>query len=106
DDKARPVPDLRPEQGHNPCPASGDARHPEQAKADASDLGMKFKISEKLSLPEDAARWTFADLAIKGAGKTYAASVMAEEFLKAGVPIIAIDPMGIWWGLRNGIDGH
>lgn len=65
-----------------------------------------YRISTKLSLPEDAARWTFADLAIKGAGKTYAACVMAEEFVKNGVPIIAIDPLGIWWGLRVGIDGH
>lgn len=67
---------------------------------------MTYEISKKLSLPDDAARWTFADLAIKGAGKTYAASVMAEEFVKNGVPIIAIDPLGIWWGLRVGIDGH
>ncbi|MHB1909726.1 MAG: ATP-binding protein [Nitrososphaerales archaeon] len=66
---------------------------------------MTLKISSSLSLPDDAALWTFADLAIKGAGKTYAASVLAEEMMKAGVPIVAIDCMGIWWGLRVGVDG-
>lgn len=67
---------------------------------------MTFTISKKLGLPDDAARWTFADLAIKGAGKTYAACVLAEEFINGGVPIVAIDPMGIWWGLRVGINSN
>ena len=67
---------------------------------------MILKISDKLSLPDDSALWTFADLAIKGAGKTYAASVMAEEMVKGGIPIIALDGLGVWWGLRVGVDGH
>ena len=67
---------------------------------------MTLRISDKLSLPDDSALWTFADLAIKGAGKTYAASVMAEEMVKAGIPIIALDGLGVWWGLRVGVDGH
>ena len=49
-----------------------------------------YEICKKLSLPKGAELWTYGDLAIKGAGKTYAACVMAEEFVKAGVPIIAI----------------
>ena len=67
---------------------------------------MTLRISDKLSLPDDSALWTFADLAIKGAGKTYAASVMAEEMVKAGIPIIALDGLGVWWGLRVGVDGN
>jgi hypothetical protein len=66
---------------------------------------LNFKISDSLSLPEDSALWTFADLAIKGAGKTYAACILAEEMVNAGIPIIALDGLGIWWGLRVGIDG-
>jgi hypothetical protein len=66
----------------------------------------QLKISEGLSLPLEAARWTFADLAIKSAGKTYAACVLAEEMMKNGIPIVAIDCMGVWWGLRVGVDGH
>lgn len=67
---------------------------------------MTLKISAKLSLPDDAALWSIAELAIRGAGKTYTASVIAEEMLKAGVPICVIDGMGVWWGLRVGVDGH
>lgn len=67
---------------------------------------MTYRISTKLNLPKGAELWTFADLAIKGAGKTYAASVLAEELIKGGIPIIAIDSMGIWWGLRVGVNGH
>jgi hypothetical protein len=65
-----------------------------------------FKISLKLNLPEDAALWSIAELAIRGAGKTYTASVIAEEFVRAGIPITVIDGMGVWWGLRVGVDGH
>ena len=67
-------------------------------------LSDGFKVSKDLTLPIEAATWTFADLAIKGAGKTYGACVFAEEMIKAGIPIIAIDPMGIWWGLRVGVN--
>jgi hypothetical protein len=65
-----------------------------------------FQISKEQSLPEESALWTFADLAIKGAGKTYAACVLAEEMVKHDVPIIALDGIGIWWGLRVGVNGH
>ncbi len=76
------------------------------APVDALPADRPLEISPKLSLPQDAVLWTFAVLAIKGAGKTYDASVLAEEMVKASVPIIAIDSMGIWWGLRVGVDGH
>src|SRR6266446_2622584 len=65
-------------------------------------VAMSLKISSTLSLPKEAALWTFADLAIKGAGKTYAAGDLAEEMIKAGIPILVIDPIGSWWGLRVG----
>ena len=65
----------------------------------------QLKISPKLSLPIDVARRVFSFLAIRGAGKTYCAAVLAEEMLKAGIPIIIIDPMGVWWGLRVGHAG-
>ena len=63
-----------------------------------------LRISKDLELPIEAATWTFGVLAIKGAGKTYGAGDSAEEIIKAGIPIVAIDPMGIWWGLRVGVD--
>jgi len=63
-----------------------------------------FRISKDLVLPLDASLWTFADLAIKGAGKSYAACVLAEEMIANNIPIIAIDGIGIWWGLRVGVN--
>ena len=56
--------------------------------------------------PDDAGGWTFGVLAKKGAGKTYTGRVMAEEFHKAGVPFVVLDPTGAWWGLRGGERGE
>jgi hypothetical protein len=64
-----------------------------------------LKVSESLTLPRECATWVLAYLAKRGAGKTYNASVQAEEMLKAGIPIGVIDGMGIWWGLRVSADG-
>lgn len=62
---------------------------------------MKLHISDDISLPPDAVTQTFAILAKRGTGKTYTASVLAEEMLKAGHQIVALDPTGAWWGLRS-----
>ena len=67
---------------------------------------MALKIAPNLALPDDAARWTFGFLAIKEAGKTYDAAVLAEELMKNKIPICVIDGMGIWWGLQIGVNGH
>ncbi len=64
-----------------------------------------LKISSTLTLPLEAITETFVVLAKKGAGKTYTASVMAEEMLDAGHPIVVIDPLGVWHGLRSSADG-
>lgn len=60
-----------------------------------------FKIASGLSLPVDAATQTFALLGRRGSGKTSTAVVLAEEFLKAGQPIVWVDPIGVAWGLRS-----
>jgi hypothetical protein len=31
---------------------------------------------------------------------------MVEEFLKAGVHVVVVDPVGVWWGLRASADGQ
>jgi hypothetical protein len=38
-------------------------------------------------------------------GKTYAAKNLAEEFVKAKLPFVVLDPLGAWWGLRLDADG-
>jgi hypothetical protein len=65
----------------------------------------KLHISSNLKLPWEAVTQTFAILAMRGVGKTYTASVMAEEFCAAGLPFAVLDPTGAWWGLRSSADG-
>ena len=48
---------------------------------------------------------TQAILARKRSGKSYTASVQAEELLLHKQQIAAIDPTGAWWGLRSSASG-
>jgi uncharacterized protein len=63
-------------------------------------------LSKDLGLPVEAVTQTFAILAKRGAGKTYTAAVMVEEMLKAGLQLVVVDPVGVWWGLRSSADGE
>jgi hypothetical protein len=64
-----------------------------------------FHVSNNLALPVESATWVLSVIAKRDAGKTYNACVLAEEMLKNKIPIIAIDGMGVWWGLRVSKDG-
>lgn len=66
---------------------------------------MNFKISNSFALPLDFVTQTQAILAKKGSGKSYTASVEAEELLDAKQQVVVIDPTGAWWGLRASADG-
>src|SRR5690349_6275174 len=68
-------------------------------------MTAELRIAPTLALPIDAVTETFGILAKKGAGKSNAAVVMAEEMFDAGVPWVAIDPKGDWWGMRSSADG-
>jgi hypothetical protein len=69
-------------------------------------MTAQLHISPKLSLPLDAVTETFAILAKRRAGKSNAAVVMAEEMYDHGLPWVAIDPKGDWWGVRAAGDGQ
>lgn len=58
-----------------------------------------------IQLPLSAVTKTFAILAKKGAGKSYTAGVMEEEFFKQGIPFVVFDPIDVHWGLRFNKDG-
>lgn len=58
-----------------------------------------------IEIPVGAATKSFAILAKRGAGKTYTAAVLAEEFAAHNVPFVVFDPIDVWWGLRFGADG-
>lgn len=68
-------------------------------------MNKQLAISDSLSLPLDAATQTFAFIARKGAGKTYAAGKLAELLMDAGVQCCVLDTVGNWYGLRIAADG-
>lgn len=67
---------------------------------------MTLQIAPGFSFPDDAVTETFAILAKRRAGKSNAAVVMAEEMYDNGLPWVAIDPKGDWWGVRAAGDGE
>src|SRR4051812_25746473 len=64
-----------------------------------------LEISDDLQIPNDAITQTFGILAVRGAGKTTTAVVMAEEMLSHHLPCVVIDPVGVWWGLKASHSG-
>lgn len=66
---------------------------------------MPISMADGLVLPDEAVTQTFAIVAKRGMGKTNTATVMVEEMVKNHLPVIAIDPIGVWWGLRFSADG-
>ena len=64
-------------------------------------LGPEFSFSA-----EEMVTQRFGILAVSGAGKSNCAAVMAEEMYRLGLPFVAIDPKGDWWGLRAPGDGN
>jgi len=57
------------------------------------------------TLPIELVTSTQAILARKRSGKSYTASVQAEELLRHKQQIATIDPTGAWWGLRSSAAG-
>lgn len=56
-------------------------------------------------MPVNAATESFAVLGRRGSGKTHTAVVLVEEMHAAGVQVVIIDPIDVWWGLRVSRDG-
>jgi len=57
------------------------------------------------TLPIELVTSTQAVLARKRSGKSYTASVQAEELLRHKQQVATIDPTGAWWGLRSSATG-
>ncbi len=64
-----------------------------------------LQISDTLKLPLEALTETFAVLGKRGSGKTNFGVVLVEELVGAGLPVVVIDPVGVWFGLRSSADG-
>lgn len=65
----------------------------------------KLSIADNLQLPVDVITQPLGILAVRGAGKTNCAAVLAETMHGAGLPFVVIDPVGSWFGLRSSGDG-
>lgn len=65
-----------------------------------------MNISPTLQIDPSYVTQTSAILAVRGAGKTNLARVIAEEMCKAGQQFVAVDPVGSWYGLRSSRDGQ
>ncbi len=62
---------------------------------------MKNLVVDKFRIPmEEFAVQGNAVLGIRGSGKSYTATYIAERMLESGIPFIAFDPIGIWKFLR------
>lgn len=68
-------------------------------------MADKLHLSRSLALPTSYVTSTGGVLAVRGAGKTNASRLMAEQMFHAGYPFVAVDPVGSWYGLRAGRDG-
>ncbi len=69
------------------------------------NIGRTFAGHRPFQLSRDFQVQTFADIGIRGSGKTVLATCLAEELCKQGLFWIALDPISVWWGLRAGKDG-
>ena len=67
---------------------------------------MTLRIAENFSFPIELVTSTQAILARKRSGKSYTASVEAEEMLEHSQQIAVIDPTSAWYGLRSSADGE
>jgi len=56
-------------------------------------------------LPPSALDERLAIVGTSGSGKTYAAKGLLERVMAGGGRVCVVDPLGVWWGLREGADG-
>lgn len=68
-------------------------------------MPKQLQVGDGFTLPIESVTHTFGLLAVRWAGKTNAARVLAEEMFAAGLPFVAVTPVASWWGLRAGPDG-
>lgn len=68
-------------------------------------MTQQIRIADTLALPLEVATQSSGFYGVKGSGKTVAAKVHAEEYIAAGVQVVAIDPTDAWWGLGASADG-
>jgi hypothetical protein len=66
---------------------------------------VSIRLANELTLPTNVITEKIGFLGRTGSGKSYAAMKLAEEIHAAGGQFVALDPVGIWYGLRLDADG-
>lgn len=64
-----------------------------------------LKIADDLTLPDAAVTEVLAWIGRRGSGKTYGATKACEEMHRIGAQFVALDAVGVWYGLRLSSDG-
>ncbi len=65
-----------------------------------------IELSKDLKLPaEDLLESAIGVIGKRGRGKSGGVKVLMEELVGAGLPFVALDPVGVMWGLRSSLDG-
>lgn len=67
---------------------------------------MKLKLADDLSLPLDAITQTFLIVGKRGSGKSNTAARLVEQFYRAKLPFVVLDPVDTWWGLKASRNGE
>lgn len=83
----------------------GGGGRPQTAPAQPIDYTGLLNVSKDIGLPWDIVTQTVGILGQKGSGKTHFATVMLEEMIENSLPVVVIDPMGVFYGVRSSIDG-
>jgi uncharacterized protein len=68
-------------------------------------MTIGLHIAEGLSLPVDLATQTLLVVGKRGSGKSNTCVRLAEQFFRAKIPFVAIDPTDTWYGLKSAKDG-
>lgn len=84
---------------------SGSARTASALPVPEGALAPDLRLAETLVLPKEVVTAKIAVLANSGAGKSYCGMKLAELMLGIGAQIVALDPVGIWYGLLSAADG-
>jgi hypothetical protein len=68
-------------------------------------VSRTLRLAADLALPLEAATQTFLVVGKRNSGKSSTAKRLAEQLVRAGVPVVVVDPVDRWWGLKAARDG-
>ncbi|XXT18865.1 helicase HerA-like domain-containing protein [Sorangium sp. So ce429] len=94
---ARAKPAEAPPAGERSTPAAGDTKATPPEARTANVTGMLLGFDDggaPICMDPSVLRTHVSVVGAAGSGKTWMAKVIAEEALRAGVPVLAIDPQG------------